>query len=491
MKLQVRVLSGGRTGMTAVYSRNEVTVGRHPSCHLPLDPERDLDVSTQHAAFVRAGARWAVRDNGSRNGTLVNGHPIREDTALSDADQVRLGADGPVIEVRLVSDGVPDRAPDLRAAAPKAARVDAPQGRPLRATEGAGAGVASPTAARRGPSMTQRIRLEVGKQTRRLRILIGLLVLAIVGAGGYFVYQRQQQAAERSVERAAFQARIDSILQASAAALTSLRGENEGLAQALRDSQGQVQRLQGDLTAAEAAGRTDEVTRLRRQLRDATNALSLQQAAAGVDFRSIYDARNRAVAMIWTEFGPGDVVTGTAFAVTADGVMITNRHVVYGADGTRQPRRLAVQFTNSSQFWSASPIGKSDRADIDLAAVRVQGIRGGVPTIPVPDSIAAHVGDPVAIIGFPLGTDLPMHAAGEENLIRTTLTAGTVSKALPDGIQIDGYGAQGASGSPIFDRSGFLLGVLYGGEAGSNGRIVYAIPVPYVTALLKVLGIGS
>ena len=139
-------------------------------------------------------------------------------------------------------------------------------------------------------------------------------------------------------------------------------------------------------------------------------------------------------------------------------------------------------------MWPAFPIGKSDRGD--LAAVRVQGItRGVVPTIPIPDSVVAHVGDPVAIIGFPLGTDLPMHAAGEENLIRTTLTAGTVSKALASDIQIDGYGAQGASGSPIFDRSGSLLGVLYAGEAGSNGRIVYAVPVPYVTTLLTSLGV--
>ena len=44
--------------------------------------------------------------------------------------------------------------------------------------------------------------------------------------------------------------------------------------------------------------------------------------------------------MIYVEFGPNQVFTGTAFAITADGVMITNRHVVAGPDGTRHPTRV-------------------------------------------------------------------------------------------------------------------------------------------------------
>jgi S1-C subfamily serine protease len=168
--------------------------------------------------------------------------------------------------------------------------------------------------------------------------------------------------------------------------------------------------------------------------------------------------------------------------------MITNKHVVFGEDGSRRPRRLAIQFSNSRQVWRATVLGAS--ADADLAAIRVEGIVGTIPTIPLPDSVTARPGDPIATIGFPGGTDLPMRSQGEENLVRTTLTAGTIAKALRDVLQIDGYGAQGASGSPIFDASGSLLGVLSGGEAGSNGRIVYAVPVPYVTALLTSLDIS-
>lgn len=479
MKLQLTVLSGGRSGVSGVFSAAQVTVGRRPDNDFQLDPDSDLDVSGRHAIFARVAGRWVVRDAGSSNGTFVNGHPARGDTSLDDTDQVRLGRDGPLLEVRLVPDSTPDRKP-LR---PVPARPGGPRAAPVRRTA-----ETSPPAGHGRSGTTQRIRAEVGKQTRRLRVLTGLLVVVLVGGTGYVIWDRRQQAAERAGERAAFQARIDSIVAASDASIARLRGEMEGLASALQRSQDEVQQLQHDLLTAEAAGRDGEVVRLRRQITSATRALALQQAAAQVDFRRIYELRNRAVAMIWTEFAPGDVTTGTAFAVTTDGVMITNRHVVYGQDGNRRPRRLAVQFTHSTQVFPATVLGVSD--DADVAAIRVR-IVGGIPTtIPLPDSVTIRPGDPIATIGFPSGMDLPMRSSGEENLVRTTLTAGTISKALPDLIQIDGYGAQGASGSPIFDAAGTLLGVLNAGEADSNGRIVYAVPVPYVTALLVSLNVS-
>lgn len=481
MKLQLTVLDGGRTGVSAVFSDDQVTVGRQPDCSLPFDPEHDLDVSARHALFARSGTRWIVRDVGSRNGTLVNGHPIRGETTLDDTDQVRLGNEGPNIEVRLVLDSVPDRKPEpLRKAPAAAPSAPAP---PLRRT----AGVVQPAAARRS-STTQRIRIEVGKQTRTLRILSGILVVVILAGSGYVLWDRRQQEVERARERAEVQARIDSIIAASEASIVRLRGEMDGLVAALQHSQDDLQQLQRDLLSAEAAGQTGEVARLRRALTGATQSLALQQAAARVDFQRIYALRNPAVAMIWTQFGPGDVTTGTAFAVTPDGVMITNRHVVYGADGSRRPLQLAIQFSNSPQVWRATVLGVSN--DADVAAIRVQGIVGRVPTIPLPERVTTRAGDPIATIGFPLGTDLPMRGLGEENIVRTTLTAGTVAKALPDLLQIDGYGAEGASGSPIFDAAGELLGVLYGGEAGTNGRIVYAVPVPFVTALLAALNVS-
>ena len=54
-------------------------------------------------------------------------------------------------------------------------------------------------------------------------------------------------------------------------------------------------------------------------------------------YGAIHEANEGVVARIWADFGSRNSVRmGTAFAVTADGKLITNRHVVAGADGTQR-----------------------------------------------------------------------------------------------------------------------------------------------------------
>ncbi len=68
-----------------------------------------------------------------------------------------------------------------------------------------------------------------------------------------------------------------------------------------------------------------------------------------------------------------------------------------------------------------------------------------------------------------------------------TLTVGTVSKVLAHVVQVDGYGAPGSSGSPIFDRGGYVVAVLYGGNRESQGKIIYGVPATAVIAYLTQL----
>ena len=465
MKAQLKILTGARAGYTEVFSRAYIGIGRHPASDLRFDPERDLDVSAQHAAIVTQQDRWYVRDLGSRNGTLVNGHRITRDTNLSDTDQIRFGEEGPTVEFRLAPAGTPDGVVARAAGAAPAT--------PAPATKDSG---------RRRVSTTARIRIEVGRQTKTLRtVAVGLFVSLIVVAA-VFLYQDSRQAREREREVAELQARTDSILQASERTMEMLKGRVEGLAAALGTSRRDVEDLQRQLAAAQRAGSTDEVDALTQQLGDASQALQYQQAAALVDYRAIVERNQRAVAIIWVEFGPDEVLTATAFAVRSDGTMLTNRHVVVGAEGDRRPTRVAVRFADSRQNWRATLLGVS--ASADLALIKVD-IRGGTPAVSLNSRAdPLRQGDPIALIGYPLGTDLPM---GE--YARTSFWAGSVSKVLDDVIQVDGYGAPGASGSPVFDRNGEVVGILYGGQEGSGGRIVYAAPAGAALELMESTGI--
>ena len=431
-----------------------------------------------------------IQDLGSTNGTLVNGHAITGDTALGDTDQIRFGPNGPIVEVRLVSDGTPDGI-----SRQQTAKVKPPQEPPRatpRPTSGVPAGSAEPKPqkasvqpSQRSGDTQQRVRIEVGRQTRRLRAFTIVLFVVLLGVAAAFFFETDRQRRLRAAEISAMEARTDSLLQAAANAIGALKGEVEGLGAALRQSQGEVGRLRSSLAAAQESGSDDEVQALRLQLADASQALLNLEAAADVEYGAIVEANQRAVALIWADLGGGNIQIGTAFAVRSDGTMLTCRHVVAGDDGSARPLQLAIKFADSYQVFPAQLIAVSSEAD--LAIVRVN-IRGGVPTVQGlnerPDTLTQ--GDPVAVIGFPLGTDLPMTATGRsETIARTSFTAGTISKILDDLLQIDGYGAQGASGSPIFDRNGQVVSILYGGEPGSSGRIVLSVPSTFAVDLLN------
>ena len=480
MKVQLNILTGTLSGQLSVFSESPIEIGRHPSSHLQFDPDNDLDVSSRHAVITLKDKRWVIQDRGSMNGTLVNGHAITSDTALGDTDQIRFGPNGPLVEFRLVSDGTLDGI--LQPPATAQATKEPPRTGP-RPTSSAVASFAEPkppkkssAPSRSGGTTQQRVRIEVGRQTRRLRAMTVVLFVVLLGVAAAFFYQTDRQRRLREADIAAIEARTDSILQAAATAIGALEGQVEGLGAALRQSQNEVGRLRSSLAAAQESGSDDEVQDLRRQLANASQGLLNLQAAAGVDYGAIVDSNQRAVALIWADLGAGNIQVGTAFAVRSDGTLLTCRHVVAGEDGSARPQQLAIKFADSYQVFPAQLLAVSSEAD--LAIVKVN-IRGGVPVVQGlnerPDTLKQ--GDPVAVIGFPLGTELPMTEAGRSGTIaRTTFTAGTVSKTLWDLVQIDGYGAQGASGSPIFDRNGQVVSILYGGEPGSDGRIVLSVP---------------
>ncbi|MCK5800002.1 MAG: FHA domain-containing protein, partial [Deltaproteobacteria bacterium] len=80
-------LSGPRPGRVHYLGR-EATVGRDESSSVAIDSS---DVSRQHARLRREKAGWLIEDLESRNGTLVNGVPIRQ-SDLRTGDEIQVGS---------------------------------------------------------------------------------------------------------------------------------------------------------------------------------------------------------------------------------------------------------------------------------------------------------------------------------------------------------------------------------------------------------------
>ncbi|MES2177008.1 MAG: trypsin-like peptidase domain-containing protein [Gemmatimonadota bacterium] len=448
MTLELKVLSGSRAGHELRFDTEEVSVGRHATSDVRFDPQKDLDVSTRHAELRKNADGWIVTDLGSTNGTLVNGERVTGECRIYDGDIITFGANGPRVEVRGV--GASRKSPPAgSAAAPGAKRIDT--------------GV--------------RVAIEVKKQTKTLRntfaVVIGLLVIAGAAAFAW----TQKQSAAREAEYAALIARGDSTTAALQKALASIPATDTALMNRLKqeiaEKEGEIQRAKAMIAGGTmTAGSVEALSQRMRQ----------SPAALQMDFSKVSTLNDAAVAMVVSDLD-GVPTAGTAFCISASGLLVTNKHVVRTEAG--QPaRRIAVLFANK-QGWTPAKIVRVSDTD-DLALIQIDG------TTPRPvvsgvsrEGQLAKVGAPVASIGYPLANDTPMGGSSLTDLVaRTTITPGTVSKRLDDVIQMDSFAGHGSSGSPLFDASGTVVGVIYGGAKESGGRIVYAVPAQRLAAFL-------
>ena len=480
MKAQFTFISGARAGQTDVFSQAHLSIGRHPQSELRFDADQDLDVSSRHASVTLVGEFYILRDLGSTNGTFVNGKKLTGDHMLATRDVIRFGPSGPQVEFTAIGDPRPAPGP-APAAKPDGTVVfgqqpaaPPPPPPPQLSPEQLRSPRRTP-----GPGTQTKVRMEVRRQTKGLRTTtIGLFALLVVLSGAYLW---QVRAADQALadQRRALLGQVDSLMQE----IGAIAQGNEGLRAALDSSQAEAERLRQLLANAPDE---DRMAELRARLEQALRQQRSLAGAASVDARGIAAANRDAIALVFVEFPDGRVITGTAFAVRSDpngGLLITNTHVVVDSNGT-VASRLGVVFEGSRQNFRADLVRVSP--DADVALIRASVHRG----FPVVKSLAdsgrvVEVGEPSAVLGFPLGLDLAGGRDWSQIGVASTLTLGTVSRTLPDLVQLDSYGAQGASGSPIFDRNGNVVAVLYGGQPGSNGRILYGVPIRFAHRLLS------
>ena len=154
---------------------------------------------------------------------------------------------------------------------------------------------------------------------------------------------------------------------------------------------------------------------------------------------------------------------GSGFIISADGYILTNAHVVDGAD------EVLVKLSDKREF-KAKIIGTDKRTDVAL--IKIEGIN--LPKATIGDPAALKVGEWVAAIGSPFG-------------LENTMTAGIVSakgRALPQEnfvpfIQTDVAINPGNSGGPLYNLRGEVVGVnsqIYSRSGGSMG-LSFSIPI--------------
>ncbi|MDP2817178.1 MAG: DegQ family serine endoprotease [Polaromonas sp.] len=154
---------------------------------------------------------------------------------------------------------------------------------------------------------------------------------------------------------------------------------------------------------------------------------------------------------------------GSGFIVSADGIILTNAHVVRGA------KEVTVKLTDRREF-RAKVLGADPKTDV--AVLKIEA--GNLPVVTLGKTSELKVGEWVLAIGSPFGFE-------------NTVTAGVVSakgRSLPDDssvpfIQTDVAINPGNSGGPLFNARGEVVGInsqIYSRSGGYQG-VSFAIPI--------------
>ncbi|MDF2232529.1 DegQ family serine endoprotease [Albimonas sp. CAU 1670] len=154
---------------------------------------------------------------------------------------------------------------------------------------------------------------------------------------------------------------------------------------------------------------------------------------------------------------------GSGFVISADGYVVTNNHVIDGAD------EIKVNFTDGSSL-NAELVGTDPKTDVALLKVTADH---DLPHVPFANSDATRVGDWVMAIGNPFGLGGSV-SAGIISARNRDINAGPYD----DFLQTDAAINRGNSGGPLFDMSGAVVGMNTAIISPTGGSIGIGFAVP-------------
>jgi serine protease Do len=168
----------------------------------------------------------------------------------------------------------------------------------------------------------------------------------------------------------------------------------------------------------------------------------------------------RSVATKDDQEGESRRAAGSGFVIDPDGIIVTNAHVVEGANSVQ------VRLFDGRRF-GARVMGKDNR--VDLAVLKIDGAQK-LPVLPLGDSNRVRVGEFVLALGHPFGLE---HSVSF-GIVSRRGSPLTVAAPGFDFIQTDAAINPGNSGGPLVNMAGEVIGI--NSMAARNGSIGFAIP---------------
>ncbi len=171
--------------------------------------------------------------------------------------------------------------------------------------------------------------------------------------------------------------------------------------------------------------------------------------------------------------------SGSGFVIDKDGYIVTNNHVVDGAD------KVEVKFIDGTTV-RAQVVGTDP--DSDLAVIKVDVKSSLLQPVEMGDSSALIVGQQVFAIGNPFGQEWTL-TGGLVSAVGRTIQSGTSRFSIPEVIQTDAAINPGNSGGPLLDKHGRVIGVdtMIISDNRSSSGVGFAVPVNIVKKVAPAL----
>jgi putative serine protease PepD len=217
-----------------------------------------------------------------------------------------------------------------------------------------------------------------------------------------------------------------------------------------------------------------------------TAASSATQAPSQVYTKAAASVVELTVSSAGSGFGPdgdGGTAQGSGFVYDRQGHVVTNAHVVDGAN------TVSVRFSNG-RTYDATVVGTDSSSD--LAVLKVDAPASALRPLALADSSRVVVGQAVVAIGSPFGLEGSL-TSGIVSALHRQMTAPN-GFAIDDSIQTDAAINHGNSGGPLLDLGGRVVGVnaQIESDSGGNDGVGFAIPSNTVRSVVgQLIGGGQ